>query len=277
MPILVTSIVKITDWQAWREAHRERLLHHAKQSGAQRYQIYRNVNDASQTLVVAEFADYDSARELSKALGEISELLTSSVITECMWEPTGWEDIDPAAFTASRKEVPQRDRKPTQSSSIDNHIDHVLCKEHTSMSNTTDNKAIARRYMENVMSEGDLRVAYDLCAPNFVHHFPGAPGPIDREATEQVGRMFQAGFPDIRVTIEDQVAEDDQVVTRMTFSGTHRGDFQGLAPTGKSVTFTGINIACIAGSKITELWSEFDALGVLQQLGAIPAQAAAGA
>jgi predicted ester cyclase len=89
--------------------------------------------------------------------------------------------------------------------------------------------------------------------------------------------MFQAGFPDIRVTIEDQLGEGDQVVTRMTFYGTQRGEFQGLPPTGKSVTFTGINIARIEGGKIAELWSEFDALGVLQQLGAIPAPAAASA
>jgi predicted ester cyclase len=135
---------------------------------------------------------------------------------------------------------------------------------------TEQNKAIARRYMENVMPQGDLRVAYDLCTPNFAHQFPGAPGSLDRAATEQVGRMFQAGFPDLRVTFEDQIAEEDKVVTRMTFYGTHRGDFQGLAPTGRPVTFTGINIARIEGGKIAELWSAFDALGVLQQLGAIP-------
>src|SRR5438105_9372777 len=116
MPILVTSIIKIKDWHAWREVNRERLLHQAREFGARRYQVYRNVNDASQTLVVAEFADHDAARELSKALGEISELLTSSSIDECMWEPTGWEDIDLAAFSSPRREVSQRDRKPTQSS-----------------------------------------------------------------------------------------------------------------------------------------------------------------
>ena len=113
MSILVTSIVKIADWQAWREAHRERLLRHARQSGARRYQIYRNVNDASQMLVAAEFDDHDTARELSKALGEIGEALASTVIDECMWEPTGWEDIDPSAFSAPRREVPQYNQKPT--------------------------------------------------------------------------------------------------------------------------------------------------------------------
>jgi hypothetical protein len=93
MPILVTSIIKIKDWQAWREVNRERLLHQAREFGARRYQIYRNVNDASQTLVVAEFADHDAAREMSKALGEIDDLLAGGAADERIWEPTGWTDI----------------------------------------------------------------------------------------------------------------------------------------------------------------------------------------
>jgi hypothetical protein len=94
MPILVTSIIKIKDWQAWQEINRERLIHRARQAGALRYQIYRNVNDASQTLVVAEVADHDAAREMRKALGEIDDLLAGGAADERVWEPTGWENIN---------------------------------------------------------------------------------------------------------------------------------------------------------------------------------------
>jgi hypothetical protein len=93
MSILVTSIIKIKDWLAWQELNRERLFQRARQAGALRYQIYRNVNDASQTLVVAEVADHDAAREMRKALGEIDDLLACGVADERVWEPTGWEDI----------------------------------------------------------------------------------------------------------------------------------------------------------------------------------------
>lgn len=131
---------------------------------------------------------------------------------------------------------------------------------------SVDPKSIARRYMENVMSGGDLAVAMELCAPGFQHSFPGAPGPIGREATEQVTRAFHAGFPDLRVTVEEQIAEGDRVATRMTFQGTHRGTFQGIEATGKAVRFTGINVARIEGGRIAALWSEFDAAGLMQQL-----------
>jgi len=91
MSILVTSMIKIKDWQAWQAVNRERLLHQARQAGAKRYQIYRNVNDASQALVVAEVADYDTAREMSNALGEVSDLLAGGGADEQVWEATGWE------------------------------------------------------------------------------------------------------------------------------------------------------------------------------------------
>jgi hypothetical protein len=99
MSILVTSMIKIKDWLAWQELNRERLLYQASQAGALRYQIYRNVNDASQTLIVAEVAAHDAARELRKALGEVSDLLAGGAADERVWEPTGWEAIEPTGLS----------------------------------------------------------------------------------------------------------------------------------------------------------------------------------
>ena len=97
MAILLTCLVKIHDWKAWQALQRERLLQPVRQAGARRYQVYRNVNDASQSLVVAELPDHDTAREMGRALNEILALLPGSSADERAWEATGWESIDPAA------------------------------------------------------------------------------------------------------------------------------------------------------------------------------------
>jgi predicted ester cyclase len=80
----------------------------------------------------------------------------------------------------------------------------------------------------------------------------------------------QAAFSDISITVEDQIAEGDKVVSRWTIRGTHKGEYMGIAPTGKQVTITGISIYRIEKGKIVEDWANSDMLGMLQQLGAIP-------
>ena len=82
--------------------------------------------------------------------------------------------------------------------------------------------------------------------------------------------MYRTAFPDMRITIEDQVAEGDKVVTRWTASGTHQGDLMGIDPTGRRATVTGITIDRISGGKVEETWTNFDAMGMMQQLGVIP-------
>jgi predicted ester cyclase len=84
--------------------------------------------------------------------------------------------------------------------------------------------------------------------------------------------MFRGAFPDIAHTIEDQVAEGDKVVTRLRAHATHKGELMGIPPTGEEVTIEGISIWRIANGKIKECWVNYDALGLLQQLGAIPVQ-----
>ena len=111
----------------------------------------------------------------------------------------------------------------------------------------------------------------ETLAPNFVAHAPGAPAPMNRDAFKQFAAALRTGFPDLRHTIDDIMAEGDKVATRFTARGTHLAPFQGIPPTGKQVVFTGMIVDRVSGGKIVEKWFEFDAVGLMQQLGVIPA------
>jgi steroid delta-isomerase-like uncharacterized protein len=134
------------------------------------------------------------------------------------------------------------------------------------------NKIVARRLLDAV-NTGDLAAAAELVAPDYVDHSapPGNPGgPAGFTAAIQ---MYRAAFPDFFWTIEDMIGEGDKVAIRVTARGTHRGELMGIAPTGKQVTVTGIGVWRIADGKVAEAWVNRDLLGLLQQLGAIPAPA----
>ena len=134
---------------------------------------------------------------------------------------------------------------------------------------TEENKALVRRYFEELLNHGNLAVADELITEGYQSTFPGfVLGP---EGQKQLYQTYHASFPDLRVTIDDMIAEGDKVVTRLTVHGTHQGDFQGIPPTGKPVTVSGITIDRIADGKIQASWAQFDMLGLMQQLGAIPA------
>ena len=132
------------------------------------------------------------------------------------------------------------------------------------------NKAVIRRWIE-ALNAGNLDVADEIYAPDFVMHDPGnpdrLPGP---EGTKQGFAAFLAAFPDLHVTIEDIIAEGDKVVWRVSLTGTHKGEFLGIAPTGKQITNTGITIVRMVDGKFVEGWQNGDDLGMLQQIGAIP-------
>ncbi len=135
---------------------------------------------------------------------------------------------------------------------------------------TEANTAVARQFYA-ALNNHDLAAAAEVIAAEFVAHLPGMPDPLDREGYRQVGAMFLAAFPDLHLTLDDVIAEGDRVVTRLTERGTHQGEFMGIPPTGRQVAYTSISIDRIADGKIVEHWVNFDALGLLQQLGAIPA------
>lgn len=133
---------------------------------------------------------------------------------------------------------------------------------------TEDNKALVRRGFEEIWNRGNLAVIDEFIAPNYVDHEPTTTlqGP---EAHKQFVLMYRSAIPDLHITIEDQIAEGDKVVTRWTARGTHQGPLMGIPPTGKQAVVTGIDR--FANGKAVEAWNNFDALGMLQQLGVVPA------
>lgn len=137
---------------------------------------------------------------------------------------------------------------------------------------TEDNKALARRFFKEFWDQKNLAAADELMAANHVDHTPGSPPlPPGPEGFKQFGSVYFKAFPDLHLTIEDMVAEGDTVTTRWTTHATHTGELMGIPPTGKSITVTGITITRMAGGKAVETWTNFDMLGLLQQIGAIPA------
>jgi steroid delta-isomerase-like uncharacterized protein len=135
---------------------------------------------------------------------------------------------------------------------------------------TEENKAIARRDVEEVWNQGKLDVIDEIFATDYVGQFVGSPDFHGPEGCKQFVTMYRTAFPDFHVTVHDMIAEGDKVVTRWTATGTHKGELMGISPTGVQETHTGINIGRISGGKIVEEWSSWDALGMLQQLGVVP-------
>jgi predicted ester cyclase len=134
-------------------------------------------------------------------------------------------------------------------------------------------KAHARRIPEELLTQGDLAVADELLAPGCLHHtpIPLAPG---REDMKRWVSAFRRAFPDLRAIVEDEIAEGDTVVLRLTLSGTHEGEFLGVLPTERPVTWQVMTIQRIGpDGKIAEHWSSWDQLGLLRQLSALPAVA----
>jgi steroid delta-isomerase-like uncharacterized protein len=136
-----------------------------------------------------------------------------------------------------------------------------------------DNKAIARRETE-MFSSGDFSIADEIYSEDYVGHDPAKPEPIRGiEGAKEEAAGYRAAFPDLTLTIEQQVAEGDYVVTRWTAQGTHEGDLAGIGPTGVSATTGGISITRIVDGKIVEDYTQWDALGLMTQLGVVPAMA----
>ena len=134
------------------------------------------------------------------------------------------------------------------------------------------NKAIARRFIEETFNKGNLAVLDEIVAPDHKDLGPGGlPGlPPGPEGSKQLVSMYRNAFPDIHITVEDQIADGDKVASRWTARGTHKGALTGIPPTGKSAVVTGMGIDRIVNGKIVESWGIFDQLGMLTQLGVMP-------
>ncbi|HMV46824.1 MAG TPA: ester cyclase [Blastocatellia bacterium] len=138
------------------------------------------------------------------------------------------------------------------------------------MSNTTEtNKAIERRFVEEFWNENKLDSVEEFYAADYRRHDPNTPGVASGpEGVRQVAAMLRAAFPDVRLEIEDMLAEGDLVATRWTATSTHLGEYQGIAPTGKRLSVSGISITRFADGKITDEWVSWDAAGLLNAIGA---------
>lgn len=135
------------------------------------------------------------------------------------------------------------------------------------------NKAQIRRVIEEVYNRGDLAVVDEIAASDLVIH-ASSQEIRGRDGAKQYVAALRAGFPDLRFTIEHQIAEDDMVVTRWTARGTHTGKFQGVPATGREIRLAGTDIDRVIGGKVVECWAHMDELGLMRQLGAIEADLA---
>jgi steroid delta-isomerase-like uncharacterized protein len=131
------------------------------------------------------------------------------------------------------------------------------------------NKVLVRRFYEEAWAKGELDVADELFADDYVRHDLRAgdptPGP---EGQKAIAAAFRAAFPDLTWQIDFLLADGDFVVGRWTAAGTHLGPWAGVEPTGRSMRFSAINVFRFEGGKVVELWNHRDDLGLMQQLGA---------
>ena len=134
-----------------------------------------------------------------------------------------------------------------------------------------ENKALVRRFVEEVQNLHNLDVLDELFSPDMIDH-SGMTDPPNRDGTRAFFSMMFAAFPDMHFTIQLQLAEGDKVMTYKTFHGTHQGPFLGIPPTGNAVTFDNIDIMTVRHGRITEHWAVGDMLSLMGQLGVMPAR-----
>jgi steroid delta-isomerase-like uncharacterized protein len=135
------------------------------------------------------------------------------------------------------------------------------------------NKATCRRFIQQIFNEGRLASIRDFASPDSIHHdlddVPAPSGLGPEQFADMIG-LYRLAFPDLRIDVQDQIAERDQVVTRLRIQGTQKGPLLGIGASGKTVDINGIRVDRLAEGKITESWFHWDGLGMLQQIGALP-------
>ena len=132
-----------------------------------------------------------------------------------------------------------------------------------------EHKAIVRRFYDEVWNGGDVDVAVEIFADDYVRHdLRPTKAPSGGAGMAAIARTFRSAFPDLRMEVDVLLAEDDLVAARWTSSGTFTGPWADVAPTGRRATFSGVNIFRFAGGRVVELWNHRDDLGLMQQVGA---------
>jgi steroid delta-isomerase-like uncharacterized protein len=135
-----------------------------------------------------------------------------------------------------------------------------------------DNKSMNLRWIQ-AFNERDWQTETAHRGPDFRAYMSGAKEPLNNDTWAGFMSVFTSAFPDARLSVDDSIAEGDRVVSRWTLTGTHRGEFQGVPATGRTVTITGIEFNRVVDGRIAEHWSQFDLMGLMQQIGAFEARA----
>jgi steroid delta-isomerase-like uncharacterized protein len=134
-----------------------------------------------------------------------------------------------------------------------------------------DKRAFVRRWFEEIWNQGRYELVDELLHPNALAHGLREGGQPVRgpEELKMFQRAFRAGFPDIHIDIDDLVVEDEKVAARFTARATHRGDFFGVAATGREINVSGMCLVVIRDGRMVEAWNQYDLLGILRQIGAL--------
>lgn len=127
------------------------------------------------------------------------------------------------------------------------------------------NKKLVRGYVDELWNRGRLDCAAQFLAPDYRRHMPA--GTLDIEGQLRRIAGMRVAFPDLHMAIDDLLAEGDRVALRLRLTGTHRAEFMGVAPSGRAVTMTAVDVVQIVGGRIVEHWGAADMLGLLQQVG----------
>ena len=135
---------------------------------------------------------------------------------------------------------------------------------------TENNKAAVRHFYDEVINKKNMAAIETFIASNQVDHFAPPDAPSGIAGAKIILGMFLTAFPDLHFAIEDMIADEDKVVTRIAISGTQQGAFMGIPPTNKHVQITGIDINRVVNNQSVEHWMQIDMLGMMQQLGVIP-------
>ena len=134
-----------------------------------------------------------------------------------------------------------------------------------------ESKATIRRYLDVFEQGNNLDILDELLAPDYINHTPATPDlPTGPEGVKGVVTMFRSAMPDLRVIVQDMIAEGDKVATRYTLEGTHRGELFGVPPTGQRLSIKSISVERVLEGKIREHWRVTDSLDMMQQLGVVP-------
>lgn len=131
-------------------------------------------------------------------------------------------------------------------------------------------KAMDRRVVDEIINGGNLDVADELFAPEYVYHGPGGQELRGPEGFKQLITVYRTAFPDIELTVKDMIAEGDRLAVRFTIHGTHEGDLMGIPPTGKKISITGNIVYRIEDGMFVESWETFEQMTMMQQLGVLP-------